>query len=47
MEEKNNITKNVYFECFELVTYKNTKKHAKNPVWGNKRKLRETYIMSV
>ncbi len=29
MEEQNNITKNVYFECFELVTYKNTKKTCK------------------
>ncbi len=29
IEKQNNITKNVYFECFHIVSYQNDKRHAK------------------
>ncbi len=43
--KKITLTKNKYFECFEPFTQKNAKMQAKNPIWENKKALRETCIM--
>ncbi len=47
MEKQNNITKNVYFPCFELITYKNTKMHGKQRISEIKRYYNKRVLISV
>ncbi len=47
MKKSNNITKNKVLSVFQIVTYNIAIMYGKYPIWGNEKKLRETFIMSV